>query len=241
LKTEDDTLANYCEALGDNFGRKLRLLELHLFQLRSCWRVYDGLFGLNEERFKLIHSASNLVAGVLELTLYEHLHVQIRRLIHPSKRKGVRAVVLKDFFSFAKAHDDRELKEHLTYADAQTKFAVEWVSKKIAHNDPTLIEKSVTLPASSRAGVVDAIDACAKVIEHIHSKYLDTTLITHPVVGAHDETRFMQVLFEGVKKLEEKEEMSRKLSRSGDYESQNSIYVYPEWLKSNHETVFDIE
>ena len=63
----------YRQALGNDAGECLRLLENKLYSIRRDWLVYKGMFGTSESRVDILNSISGLVTWTVERTMWDSI------------------------------------------------------------------------------------------------------------------------------------------------------------------------
>jgi hypothetical protein len=77
----------YRQALGNDAGECLRLLENKLYSIRRDWLVYKGMFGTSESRVDILNSISGLVTWTVERTMWDSIALRLAHFADPTGGK----------------------------------------------------------------------------------------------------------------------------------------------------------
>jgi hypothetical protein len=240
----NDELKKYVDVLGDSLGKLLYYSYQDVVQLRLNWRVYRNFFGTNKERIDLLNSISGETSWVLQRALENETFLAIRRLTDPTSDRSNNNMNLSIsmFTQHFAEHPERDVLESLiTKALDASKVHRKRLDKQIVHAAWEVRTGSKASFNVSRADTAIAIDAIASVIKWVAIKKMNTTLSTVLISDPADETWFLKHLFEGKRKMDEKEIAYRKFTETGNYYERNELYNFPDWISRPDEPKHDIE
>jgi hypothetical protein len=143
----EEVRVNHINAMGGELGSLYSELWQQLANLHLKWNKYIGLFGVNQDRVKLLNEAAPSFFYIIENTLWLDILLTVARLTDPcemKKKGGVKRNLtfqrLPDLISDVETKE--KVKSLIEAAKDKSSFCREWRNSYIAHRDLDLTLKT---------------------------------------------------------------------------------------------------
>ena len=94
----DEHRQELVEALGEEVGATLYLVECELLGLNYDYRWYRSLFGTSAERVEILNKAAGGIAAVIDEAMYDEVLSRIARLLDKESMRGKNNLSLKRLY-----------------------------------------------------------------------------------------------------------------------------------------------
>ena len=218
--------------LGDDLGQLYHHLKQDTYALLLDWRIYKGLFGTNEERVRLLNSASGLLAHSIDRALWERVLLRLCRLNDPPKQRENRNITIRALPPLIEEPLRGEIAELVEDARVACEPVRELRNKRLAHSD--LGEREAQgISGASRRDIGGAIDSIGAVLQWVARVKMNVQLELDVLVSpADDEVTFLQVVHDGITARDFRECEILEARRKGDLAALKRLEAdYPNWLK----------
>lgn len=229
----DEILENHIEKYGDELGPTLYHLRNAWCDLWFTYNQYENLFGVNEERVRLLNTAGGSFFFNVERLFWRSCIMGVCRLTDPaSTGAGSRKKVNMSLYQLPPLIEKEKLKakicELINTAKSKSSYHREQRNKVISHSDFSVTNDKANLKSSgSRKNMKEVILSLVLPIVEIYAELGDSQFIPEVISSIPNETSLLYNLYAGVteKKNIDKRRMDKGLS-TGEWEN-----YYPEWLQ----------
>jgi AbiU2 len=230
-KTDEQVLAGYKEAMGQDLGELFHALSNELTWLHWHWAEFRTLFGKKPSRIDLMNESAPFFFRVVHDTLFESTLLGIARLVAPPKSAGKPNLTIQRFLPVQSQETTEiplignrglqaEINVLVQNAIAVAGFAVDWRNRHIAHRDLELSLKKSLEPLSeaTREKVVEALSALREVLNFVEVSYCESTTAYDFVISTWGAETLLTIIRDGL--LREKE--IRERWNRGEFQQDNT-------------------
>jgi len=177
-KSAEQTLVEFKQVLGEEFGQTFYLLHNDLVWLFVKWQQFQKLYETNTRRIEIMNKTAPFVLRIVQITLWESVVLNIARLLDPPESFGKPNLSIKRLEQFI---EDKTKKEKLSSlidnAETFVSFARDWRNRQIAHRDLELaMNTSIkSLAEVNKDDIDNSLKAIKDVFNYFHSTYFNTT------------------------------------------------------------------
>ena len=205
----DEHRQELVEALGEEVGATLYLVECELLGLNYDYRWYRSLFGTSSERVEILNKAAGGIAAVIDEAMYDEVLSRIARLLDKESMRGKNNLSLKRLYMVCKKDQSiaRDLvdsiKSQLDVIELEASNICFLRNKALSHNDLKYIsEDSKGHGRPSRVEISHVIKLIEQLCNTIRLSK-DMSECDYSLAGqkAHD-SRFFFVLEKGLEILD---------------------------------------
>lgn len=177
----DQNRNQYIEVMGRPLGEVYYELWQELVWLYTKWGQYILLFD-SAERVALLNKSAPTFFYIFQKSFLEDITLHIARMTDPAANKqGEKNLSFRQICCLVDQEKipNEELTKLMKDLDTKTEFVKKWRHKKIAHRDLkfALSPSTYKLQKFSNAEVLGALQAMAKVLNLISSKYLSSSTL----------------------------------------------------------------
>jgi hypothetical protein len=174
----------HVQAMGPDLGPRYHALWNDFVWLNMKWNEFEALYAQSPERVKLLNQVAPHFFWQLQDVMWRDVLLYMARIVDsPGKgsRKNLTIQALTPFISNPALSN--EVQHLVDDAVQRSAFARDRRNRSLAHNDLALKLKQTAHPLAStrRTDVEGALKAIGRVLERIHTTYLNSTAIWGPV------------------------------------------------------------
>jgi len=214
-RTDEQTKAQYVEAMGEELGSLFHALSNEVSLARERWTQFVILFGEKQSRIDLLNEAAGSFFGTLQELLLEHTLLAIARLIGPMKSAGhpqlaLEALVNDDASKGPVLISHAPLRQQTQTLLEGTRnlasFATDWRHRRIAHHDLhlSLGKSPKLLEPVTREQMKKALSALRGVLNHVESTYCHTVTADFTISPLDDAQALLYVIHDGLLRKKER-------------------------------------
>lgn len=227
-KNAQETLKEYTQSLGSEFGSIFYYAHQEWCNLWIIWHQFENLFGRNKERVNLLNKTGGKFFACVDDVFFEATVLAVCRLSDPKQSMGKENLTVMKFIDFMDTPARKaKMQDLLNEVKTKTEFHRDWRNRRIGHNDLDLkISKAKPLIPATRRGMNEAIAALYDVFHYVSVEFRNSDTVDF-VITDDGEKHMLYYLFDGVRAQEE----HREAIRSGTYKH----IGYPDWLQDERD------
>lgn len=183
-QSADEIEREHLRVFGEDLGSLYHALHNEVVWLHAKWSEYKKLYAESPERVDLLNDSAGHFFSVVQEVMWENVLMHISRLTDPAVQgKHNNLTLLKLPEAVTDPSLAKKLSEQTALAKSKAEFAKMRRNKIHAHQELSLAlgDKSVQLPAASRAHVEEVLKLFREILNLIQRKYMNnsTTAYDH--------------------------------------------------------------
>ena len=211
-RTAEETLRDYKEKLGEEFGETYYYTKSDWYGLWLLWRQYENLFVIGgKERIKLLNDSGSEFFSMVQSRFFEATLLGLCKLSDQSKIFGKKTLTVRNFYKHMDSRNrKRRMQDLIDEVIEKTEFARDWRNNAISHtNYEHRTNPKIKLEKASVDKVSEAMSAFHKIFEYIASEFMDISIADYVRTGTNTEIETLKMLFFGNQAWEEMLEKSK--------------------------------